>query len=371
MTRQPRRQSAARELAEAAQKDVQWVSLDRLRLDPQNPRLPEGFDGASQTELLETLAKDYDLQDLGQSIADNGYFSEEPLVAVKDRNRSTWTIVEGNRRLAALQLLNNPGGAPASMRERWTALSKERKLRVTRVPILEYDHRDEVTPYLGFRHITGVMQWRPYQKARYISQLVEGSRLNFTEIARIIGSRAPTVREHYIAYTLVRQARDDFLVDTSNVEGSFGVLRRALSDPDIRSFMGLDLTKAERELARPLPRSKAKSVKEVFAWIFGTEENDPVLTDSRELKKLGVVLSSSRAVDVLRSTENLDYAFELSGGEERRLLDNLNTASYHLDQALPLSIRHRNSRDVTTAVRRCLETLNEIVRHFPAIAGRK
>ena len=42
-----------------------------------------------------------------------------------------------------------------------------------------YAQRSEVTPYLGFRHITGVMQWRPYQKARYIAQLVEDNELPF------------------------------------------------------------------------------------------------------------------------------------------------------------------------------------------------
>jgi hypothetical protein len=355
-------------LPEAERKEVQWAKLELLRLDPRNPRLKEGMENASQADLLSELAREYELQDLARSIADNGYFSEEPLVAVKDRNKQTWTIVEGNRRLAALQLLEQPEAAPKELRAQWTELSKNRIKRVSTVPILEYGKRDEVTPYLGFRHITGVMQWRPYQKARYISQLVEDNELTFSQIARVIGSRTPTVREHYIAYTLVRQARDQMLIDTEFAEASFGVLRRSLSDPNIRAYVGLELDKSEKELAKPVPRSKSAQVKEFFQWAFGDDKTEAVLADSRDLKKFGTVLASARAIEVLKSSNDLEYAFEISGGEERKLLENLNVASYNLDQALPLSIRHKRSKDVVSALGRCWETFNEILKNFPSVA---
>jgi len=356
------------DLPEADRHQVRWVDLGDLLLDSLNPRLPEGMENASQGELLSTLAKDYDLQDVGQSVADHGYFAEEPLVAVKERGQK-WTVVEGNRRLAALLLLEHPTSAPRELRERWSALSLERKIRVTKVPTLEYSVRGDITAYLGFRHVTGVLPWRPYPKARFIAQLVERDKLTFAQIARTIGSRSPTVREHYVAFTMVRQARDQFLIDTSNAEISFGVLRRSLSDPNIREYIGLDLDKKERELAKPLPSPKATAVKEFFKWAFGTEGIEPALSDSRDLAKLGAVLAQSRSVAVLRSTNNLDYAFALSGGEERKLVESLDTASYHLDQALPLSIRHNKSRDVIASLKRCQETLKEIVRHFPAVAN--
>jgi hypothetical protein len=58
-----------------------------------------------------------------------------------------------------------------------------------------------------------------------MSQLVEGSKLTFPQIARIIGSRPSTVREHYVAYTLLRQARDQMAIETSFAD--VGVLRRS------------------------------------------------------------------------------------------------------------------------------------------------
>lgn len=347
-------------------REVTWVPIDQLEFDPRNPRLPDGMENAKQSTLLETLAREYELQQVGQSLADNGYFSEEPLVAVPSRTASHWTVVEGNRRLAALKLLANPDAAPDAYRQRWSELAVTRKTILTEAPILTYDRREDVTPYLGFRHITGVLPWKPYQKARYIAQLVEESRETFAQIARTIGSKAPTVREHYVAYALMRQARDAFAIDTSNVEESFGVLRRALSDPNLRTFLGLRLDLEDKALARPIPDSKATELQEVLTWMFGANGEQPVLRDSREIRKLGTVLAKSETADILRATKDLDHAFELAGGEERRLIEQLGKASYHLDQALPMAIRHKNSMDVIRAVGKCRETFKEIDRHFVA-----
>ncbi len=154
-------------------------------------------------------------------------------------------------------------------------------------------------------------------------------------------------------------------IDTSYAEQAFGVLRRALSDPNIRGYIGLELDKPEKDLARPVPKSRADKVREFFEWAFGGEGKKPVLRESRELKKLGVVMAHARALDALRSSDNLDYAFEISGGEERKLLENLNAASYNLDQALPLSIRHKKSRNVMEALTRCRDTFFAILKNFP------
>jgi hypothetical protein len=92
---------------EADKKEVQWVELGQLRLDPRNPRLREGMETASQPELLAELAREYELQELGRSIADNGYFSEEPLVAIKDRG-GKWTIVEGKSASCCASVARRP-----------------------------------------------------------------------------------------------------------------------------------------------------------------------------------------------------------------------------------------------------------------------
>jgi hypothetical protein len=343
-------------------REVRWCSLDELLLDNQNPRLPDGYKNATQPQLLSLLTEDYALPDVGNSIAENGYFSEEPLVTIKHPALDKWIVVEGNRRLAALQLLAAPEKAPKELRDTWTDIARGAKKTVSEVPTLVYNQRREITPYLGFRHITGVLEWRPYQKGRYVAQLVEDGKLDFAEIARLIGSKAKTVREHYVSYALVRQAKNSFNLDTDRAEESFGVLRRALSDPNIRDYIGLKLDRKEHELSKPLKKLYASKLDETFRWMFGTKSKAAAIRESRDLSKLGAVLANERARAALKTSGDLSYAFELSGGEGKRLIEALSKASYQLDQALPMVLRHKKSKEVLALVEKCLGVMAEIAR---------
>ena len=105
-------------------------SIERLLLDTNNPRLPEDYQGKSGVKILECLRRDFDLEELAYSMDENGYFDEEPLVAVPHKlpqkfigksdsklkldpsyiefinNISTkLVVVEGNRRLATIIIL--------------------------------------------------------------------------------------------------------------------------------------------------------------------------------------------------------------------------------------------------------------------------
>ncbi len=367
MPRQAKNRATKKASESQDRRDVEWLGIQQLRFDPLNPRLPEGYEDVRQNELLQILADEFELQEIGQSLADNGYFSEEPLVVIPRRRSNEFVVVEGNRRLAALKLLENPDAAPKAYRTTWRDLSRQRLIRIREVPVLVYDTRDQIIPYLGFRHISGVLQWRPYQKAKYISQLVEKLGKTFAQIARIVGSKQPTVREHYVAYTLLRQAREAFSIDTIYAEEAFGVLRRSLSDPDIRDYIGLKLDQSLTKLAKPIPPGKSARLMELLSWMFGDDENDAVLRDSRQIKNLGVVLAINEATRVLRDTRDLDYAFEMAGGEETRLIEALNKASYHLDKALPMTLRHKTSREIKRAVGKCYQVFRAILKSFPDI----
>lgn len=295
-------------------------------------------------------------------MAENGYFSEEPLVTIASQKAGKWIVVEGNRRLAALRLLESPQSAPPQMRDQWQALAASAKEKITETPTLEYEAREQITPYLGYRHITGVLPWRPYQKGRYVADLIEEYDKDFSEIAKLIGTKASTVREHYVTYTLVRQARKDFKLDTDLAQGSIGVLRRALSEPGIRSFIGLNLDRSERQLRKPLPTSKAKYLKELFAWTFGTSSRSAAIRDSRDLSKLSAVLSSDAGLDRLRATNDLQLAYEVSGGEELRAIELLDKATFNIDQALPLAAKYKSSSRTLAAAERCISKLSELTK---------
>jgi hypothetical protein len=339
----------AEQESKADRHEVEWAKPSDLSLDPKNPRLPKVLKDTSQPGLLSTLATEYELTELGRSIADHGYFSEEPLVAVREGTQLI--VVEGNRRLAALKLLDNPQVAPRAHQKQWVEIASSRKVEVKEVPILIYKERGEVAPFLGYRHITGVLPWRPYQKARYIAGLVEQGQLSFAEIARTIGSKTPTVREHYVTFTVLRQA-EQFKIDTTGALDTFGVLRRALVNPNIRTFIGLNIDAGEAQLRDPIPLNSKDRLRELFSFLFGGEGGLAVIGESRDITNLGLVLSKAETIGALRSTRNLEEAFRLAGGEEQLVIDVLDRVEGLLREGSALISRHKDSRPVLRAVSR-------------------
>src|SRR4051794_8527853 len=88
--------------------DITKVKLKDLHLDPDNPRLPQNLPRHDK-DILNHIASTTSIEDLVNAIATNDFFSGEPLVVVPLRqDPKTYTVVEGNRRLTALRLLQNP-----------------------------------------------------------------------------------------------------------------------------------------------------------------------------------------------------------------------------------------------------------------------
>ena len=90
-----------------AAKHVKKVPTQYLEFDPDNPRLVEdGIKNPDDSDIILALADTADLAEVVQSIAANGYFDIEPLIGQRIGNK--WRVLEGNRRLAAIRILQNP-----------------------------------------------------------------------------------------------------------------------------------------------------------------------------------------------------------------------------------------------------------------------
>src|SRR3989344_102724 len=108
------------------------VDISKLHLDPKNPRLPEEVQNKSEEVILQILYRDFDLRELIESMQNNGYLDEEPLVAVPSnvpknfaginssntelwkefneyikKSNVTFIVAEGNRRLGAAKILTD------------------------------------------------------------------------------------------------------------------------------------------------------------------------------------------------------------------------------------------------------------------------
>ena len=317
------------------------VPLDRLHLDPNNPRLPrdEDWSKVPEAQLLKIFLQRYNLMELGNSMADKGFtprHAEALLVVPKPEAQDEYVVIEGNRRLATLKLLTSP----AHRREvgaagKWKELAAQASSRqLDPAPVIIYDKREELDDYLGFRHITGPTPWRPEAKARFIAKLLKAGE-SIGNIARRIGSNHRTVRRFAEAHAVYSQAFEQGIA-MGQVESFFGVFYNALDRPGIREFVGLDSKRTFEALpTAPISADHFEDLRDLIGLLYGDDEQklDKVINESRQLKKLGEVLQDERGRINLLSERDLDAAYRLIGGGRTELLGLLNTARQRLAEA--------------------------------------
>ena len=74
------------------------LSIVNLHLDAKNPRLGREISARAPREIVQYLFEHDKAFVVADSIANGGYFPNEPLLAVVEDNRHV--VVEGNRRLS-------------------------------------------------------------------------------------------------------------------------------------------------------------------------------------------------------------------------------------------------------------------------------
>ena len=92
------------------QGELKDIEVDNLFLDESNPRLGS-HEARTQDEILEILVREMSVDEVALSIAENGFYTAERLLVIERGSgpAKTYTVVEGNRRLAAVQILLDGG----------------------------------------------------------------------------------------------------------------------------------------------------------------------------------------------------------------------------------------------------------------------
>ena len=372
------------------------IPIERLHVDPANPRLPEEIQGKSEEEVLQHLFDHFDLEEIADPMGRNGYFDEEPLVAVPQKTPTRFlpkpdekesreycdfikketthfTVVEGNRRLATAMILLDPRLRQKLRVRSWPEISGTVETDLGELPAIIYPRRDEVLPYLGVRHIAGIKKWDSYAKARYIADMI-GEGHSVEEIEEQVGDRAQAVRKNAIAYNMLREAKDELDWDIGRAKKDFSLILLAIGQKNIKFYLGWSkavpdsdqfksMKLEEIKLAAPVPETHLENLRDLLSWLYGEGSKvRPVINESRDITDyLSTVVASKSAVEYLRQTRNLTEAYELTDGEEVMLQKLLRTANMKLEKALGVAHRHKTP-DVIAEAEKCYETADRLVR---------
>lgn len=347
-----------------AKREIVYREVDKLHLDPENPRITANL-GTDPDKLLAWMLREEVIDELALSIAENGYFSEEPLVVVPDlKSKGNWIVVEGNRRLAALKLLLDDGLRAKLGAADWPQLTHEQREDLKEVPTVEYLDRSEVVPYLGFRHITGVKTWDPFAKARYVAQLIDGGGA-IADIEQGIGDSAGTVKKLYQAVTVYNQAVTELSYPAKVLRSDFSLLEVTLGQAPLKKHLGLPRELPTQKVSKLIDEAHLNALGEVLSWVFGNPDAGElkVISESRQIaQKLAPVVADQEALDYLRKHRDLEGAYERSGGELQFLKKQLSAANRASQRALGVAPNHKGVPEIKTEVSKLKNTVDALER---------
>lgn len=356
--------------------EIELVEISNLLLDPENPRLPESVE-RKQIAMLDYIAETTAIEELMLAIGENGFFPGEPLVVVPHSDNSDqFLVVEGNRRLTALKLLSaptcisNPG---ARMKE----ISQNAKHRPPKVPVVRRENRSDVLPYLGFRHITGVKQWEPLAKARYIEQLFKLTNTNetpknrYNDVARAIGSRKDHIKRNLDALSVYKIVKDKNFYDIDGLDDTslkFSVLSTALADERIGSFVGIQKQDLDSDEIDPIvdpSHLKHKEIEELIKWLFEkNQKGSTTVGESRNLRLLSAVVSNSRALEALRKGSTLKISYQYTSDLKDDFAELLYQAEAALKEAVSMIATVQFDEDLFQVIRSISANTKLIGREF-------
>ena len=312
---------------------TQMISPDELILDARNPRLYNGKsfnDNADSYELVKALSDTADLEELIKSISENGYMSIEPLIVMKKDDK--YVVLEGNRRLAAIKLLTEPGLAqkcrvvvPKNIDSCVLDSLKE-------VAVYLVNDESEARSFIGFKHVNGPHKWDSFAKAQFaykwfISERDNG--LTIEHITKKLGDSNNTVRSIVSAMFVLEQAKTqeiyDIHVDRMSPKFSFSHLYTALNRTEYKDFLGLEKDWNITLRKNPVPQRNLDKLRDVLIGLYGYKKDKRaslISSQNPDLKYFGEVLANEASYEAFKSgVESLSELYKQAGDPLQHIKD--------------------------------------------------
>ena len=323
--------------------EITKVPVKLLALDRRNPRLVAADTEATEVNIIAQLYRSEDLSELLQSIAANGYMDIEPLVVLQDNQ--CLTVLEGNRRLAAIRLFEQPDLADKiyerdQFRVRVPTLPERFRSTILAVSVYRVGARSEARSFIGFKHINGAARWQSYAKARFAAQWYKDEEVTLTDIADQIGDKHDTIKRMVNAIYVLEQAEETGvfqLSDRATPRFNFSHLYSALSRRPYMRFLGLEGSWATfNPTPHPISEERLDRLCDVLRWLYGSQEEnrEPVIqSQNPDIRRLGDVLESSEGLSILRGGGSLSDAHLSTQPATQRFSESLIRARVEVREA--------------------------------------
>jgi hypothetical protein len=315
---------------------IEYPNTSNLFFDWENPRLAEfGIkEDTEDAEIFSVLWENMALEEIVISIVAHGFFTTEPLIALRNEN----IVLEGNRRLAAVRIVLDPDLVDKKLDDEvLQRINPQLISELQTLPVIYVDDRKEAWRFIGFKHINGPTQWNSFAKAQYISRIRKKFDIPLKEIAFQVGDTHKTVQKLYEGIMVIEQAENQKLFSREDIKKGrlyFSHLYTALQYDGFRTF--LQISNPELELDNPIPGEKSEELQEFLTWLYGSKKTDidPIIkAQNPDLRKLESIVKNHEALAAIRANQPLDFAYELSRPRSRIFEDSLYAAQRDVQKA--------------------------------------
>lgn len=333
---------------------MKFILLGNLILDPENTRFPISLtkENRSKRTIINWLLENSSIIELMLAIGKNDFFIGDPLLVIKSNESEKYIVVEGNRRLTSLFLLDDSSLADIHTNKIGKVLA-ETTYRPTEIPCIVFNERSEILQYFGYRHITGIKSWDLETKARYLNSLLEnGNASTLTEssreLAKKIGSRSDYVKKILVSYQVYKVIEDNGFYKIPNLDDTsfpFNNIPDFLSKENIRKFIGVDFNNEALFV-----KLNEEQLEELINWFFrkNVQNKSQVLVNSDQLKKLNDVLSNEESLQNFRDQGSLTQALKYVTQSEGIFHNDISNALQLLKHTRSYisNIEHHQPRDI-------------------------
>ena len=289
------------------------VNLDDILLDPNNPRFAELDDSIDvipesrfdepkiQKEAFEKMKTDkFEVSELRDTIKTIGFLPMDKIVVREwksntDPTHPKYVVVEGNRRATALKWLIDLHN---SARETFSA-DQIKNFKDLEVLVLDQDRAPSAAIWIlpGLRHVSGIKEWGPYQKARAVYTLRD-SGSSPQEAAQSLGLSTRASNALWRSYLALKQMKDDEEFQEFAEPRLYSYFEEIFKKPDVRIW--LDWNDNERKF------KNAAGIREMYSWIVGEtnddgELNTPKLPEAKSIREFSPLLNDPTAMAVFRA----------------------------------------------------------------------
>lgn len=288
------------------------VSLDQLLLDPNNPRyaelgesdqsIPESRYNESriQAEAYDKMKSErFNVSELKDTIKTLGFLQMDRIVVRKWKcstaDEQLFVVIEGNRRITALKWLLD---LHKSGKETFSDEQLKNFQQIDAL-LLSDDVSLDLAKWIlpGLRHVSGIKEWGPYQKARTVYMLRE-SGTSVQDSAQSLGLSTRAANQLWRSFLALEQMKGDEEFGEFAQPRLYSFFEEIFKKPTIKSW--LDWDDVEKRFRNE------SHLRELYSWMVGGyddngEEVQPKLPEAKSIRDLAAIINDERAMSILRS----------------------------------------------------------------------